>query len=160
MSEMLGNSKLRLENLFILAGVINNHEDFIMLSRLRRYRFLTALLAVSILFVSVQPAVNAAMISTSDLVATEQSRIDRVFLLNSLEREEVQTALTSQGVDLEMAKQRVASMTDEEVRALNQKMDEMPAGSGIVITVVVVFLVLLITDIVGWTDVYPLVDKQ
>jgi len=131
-----------------------------MLSRLRRYRFLTALLAVSILFVSVQPAVNAAMISTSDLVATEQSRIDRVFLLNSLEREEVQTALTSQGVDLEMAKQRVASMTDEEVRALNQKMDEMPAGSGIVITVVVVFLVLLITDIVGWTDVYPLVDKQ
>jgi len=157
---MLGNSKLRLENLFILAGVINNHEDFIMLSRLRRYRFLTALLAVSILFVSVQPAVNAAMISTSDLVATEQSRIDRVFLLNSLEREEVQTALTSQGVDLEMAKQRVASMTDEEVRALNQKMDEMPAGSGIVITVVVVFLVLLITDIVGWTDVYPLVDKQ
>ena len=83
-----------------------------------------------------------------------------MFLLNSLEREEVQTALTSQGVDLEMAKQRVASMTDEEVRALNQKMDEMPAGSGIVITVVVVFLVLLITDIVGWTDVYPLVDKQ
>ena len=131
-----------------------------MLSRLSRYRFLTALLAVSILFVSVQPAVNAAIVSTSDLVATEQSKIGREYLLSSLEREEVRTALTSQGVDLEMAKQRVASMTDEEVRALNQKMDEMPAGSGIVVTVVVVFLVLLITDIVGWTDVYPLVDKQ
>ena len=131
-----------------------------MLSRLRRYRFLTALLAVSILFVSVQPTVNAAMVSTSELVATEQSRIGKEYLLNSLEREDVRIALTSQGVNLEMAKQRVASMTDEEVRALNQKMDEMPAGSGIVITVVVVFLVLLITDIVGWTDVYPLVDKQ
>jgi hypothetical protein len=141
------------------VGVINNKEEFVMLGRLRRCRLLTALLAISILFVSVQPAVNAAMISTSDLVATEQSRVDREFLLNSLEREEVRTALTSQGVDLEMAKQRVASMTDEEVRALNQKMDEMPAGSGIVEALVIVFLVLLVTDIVGWTDVFPFVKK-
>ena len=72
-----------------------------MLSRLRRCRAITALLAVSILFVSVQPAVNAAIVSTSDMVATEQSRIDRDYLLGSLEREEVQTALISQGVDLE-----------------------------------------------------------
>jgi hypothetical protein len=114
-----------------------------MLSRLRRYRFLTALLAVSILFVSVQPTVNAAIVSTSELVATEQSKIGKEYLLNSLEREDVRTALTSQGVDLEMAKQRVASMTDEEVRALNQKMDEMPAGSGVVSTLFLIFLVLV-----------------
>jgi len=131
-----------------------------MLNRLRRCRFLTALLAVSILFVSVQPAVNAAIVSTSDMVATEQSKIDREYLLSSLEREEVRTALTSQGVDLEMAKQRVSSMTDEEVRALNQKMDEMPAGGGVVSVVIIVFLVLIITDLVGWTDVFPFVKKQ
>jgi hypothetical protein len=131
-----------------------------MLYRLRRCRFLTALLAVSILFVSVQPAVNAAIVSTSDLVATEQSKVSREYLLNSLEREEVRTALTSQGVDLEMAKQRVFSMTDEEIRALNQKMDEMPAGGGVVGVVVIVFLVLIITDLVGLTDVFPFVNKQ
>jgi hypothetical protein len=131
-----------------------------MLNRLRRCRFLTALLAVSILFVSVQPAANAAIVSTSELVATEQSKIGREYLLNSLEREEVRTALTSQGVDLEMAKQRVSSMTDEEIRALNQKMDEMPAGGGVVGVVVIVFLVLIITDLVGWTDVFPFVNKQ
>ena len=131
-----------------------------MLYKLRRCRFITALLAVSILFVSVQPAVNAAIVSTSDLVATEQFKVDREYLLNSLEREEVRTALTSQGVNLEMAKQRVSSMTDEEVRALNQKMDEMPAGSGVVGALVLVFLVLLFTDIMGWTDVYPFVNKK
>jgi hypothetical protein len=131
-----------------------------MLNRLRRCRFLTALLAVSILFVSVQPAANAAIVSTSELVATEQSKIGREYLLNSLEREEVRTALTSQGVDLEMAKQRVSSMTDEEIRALNQKMDEMPAGGGVVGVVVIVFLVLIITDLVGLTDVFPFVKKQ
>jgi len=131
-----------------------------MLNRLRRCRFLTALLAVSILFVSVQPAANAAIVSTSELVATEQSKIGKEYLLNSLEREEVRTALTSQGVDLGMAKQRIASMTDEEVRALNQKMDEMPAGSGVVEALLIVFLVLLITDLVGLTDVFPFVNKQ
>jgi len=131
-----------------------------MLNRLRRCRFLTALLAVSILFVSVQPAANAAIVSTSELVAIEQSEIGREYLLNSLEREEVRTALTSQGVDLEMAKQRVASMTDEEVKTLNQKMEEMPAGGGVVEALVIVFLVLLITDLVGLTDVFPFVKKQ
>ena len=131
-----------------------------MLNRLRRCRFLTAVLAVSILFVSVQPAVNAAIVSTSDLVATEQSQIGREYLLDALEREEVRTALTSQGVDLEMAKARVSSMTDEEVRALNQRMDEMPAGGSIVGALVLVFLVLLFTDIMGWTDVFPFVNKR
>ena len=131
-----------------------------MLNRLRRCRFLTALLAVSILFVSVQPVANAAIVSTSEMVATEQSKIDREYLINSLEREEVRAALTSQGVDLEMAKQRVVSMTDEEVRTLNQKMEEMPAGGGVVGAVIIVFLVLIITDLVGWTDVFPFVNKQ
>ncbi len=59
-----------------------------------------------------------------------------------------------------MAKQRVASMTDEEVRALNQKMEEMPAGGGVVGVVIIIFLVLVITDLVGWTDVFPFVNKQ
>jgi hypothetical protein len=59
-----------------------------------------------------------------------------------------------------MAKQRVSSMTDEEVRALNQKMDEMPAGSGVVGALVLIFVVLLFTDIMGWTDVYPFVNKK
>jgi hypothetical protein len=131
-----------------------------MLNRLRRCRLLTVLLAVSILFVSVQPVVNAAIVSTSEMVATEQTKVDREYLLKSLEREEVRTALTSQGVDLEMAKQRIASMTDEEVKALNQKMEEMPAGGGVVGVVIIIFLVLVITDLMGWTDVFPFVKKQ
>jgi hypothetical protein len=131
-----------------------------MLSRLRRCRFLTALLAVSVLFVSVQPAVNAAIVSTSDLYAAEQSQIGKEYLLNSLEREEVRTALSVQGVDWEMAKQRVSIMTDEEVRALNQRMDEMPAGGDVLSAIVLIFLVLLFTDVMGWTDVYPFVNKK
>lgn len=129
-----------------------------MLNNLRQSRFVASLLVISILFLSLQPTVNAAIISTSDLVAEQQSHVDREYLLNSLDREEVQLALVSQGVDLEMAKLRVAGMTDTEVRTLNAKMDNLPAASGIVGTVVFILVVLLITDLIGVTDVYPFIN--
>ena len=44
--------------------------------------------------------------------------------------------------------------------ALNQKMEVMPAGSGVVAALLIVFLVLVITDLVGLTDVFPFVSKQ
>ena len=128
-----------------------------MLNYLRQSRYTALLLVISVLFVSVLPTVNAAIVDTSDLVADQQSQIDRESLLNSLDREEVQVALVSQGVDLDMAKQRVAAMTDAEVKVLNAKMDELPAASGVLDTIVFVLVVLLVTDLVGLTDVYPFI---
>lgn len=128
-----------------------------MLNYLRQSRYTALLLVISILFVAIQPTVNAAMVSTSDLVAEQQSQIDREYLLSSLDREEVQLALVNQGVDLNMAKQRVESMTNAEVQSLNAKMDELPAASGILDTVVFILVVLLITDLTGLTDVYPFI---
>lgn len=130
-----------------------------MLNSLRQSRFIASLLIVSVFFISIQSTVNAAIISTSNLLTEQQSQIDRQYLLESLDRDEVQLALVSQGVDLEMAKLRVASMTNEEVRVLNAKIDELPAGSGVVGTIFFVLLVLLVTDLVGVTDVYPFIKK-
>lgn len=129
-----------------------------MLYNLRQSYFISILLITSILFISVQPTVNAAIVSTSDLVAEKQSQVDREYLLKSLERQEVQAALVSQGVDLEMAKLRVESMTALEIRELNAKMDELPAASGVLGTVVFVLVVLLVTDLVGLTNVYPFIN--
>lgn len=124
-----------------------------MLKNLRQSRFVAAMLISSILFLSVQPTVNAAIVSTTDLLAEEQSYVDRAHLLKSLDRQEVQAVLVSKGVDIKMAKLRVASMTDEEVRQLNAKMDELPAG-GIIGTIGFILVVLLITDLLGVTNVY------
>lgn len=130
-----------------------------MLNKIRGNRAISSMLVVLMLFLSIQPVVNAAIVNTTDLVAEQQSAIDRDTLLKSLDRKEVQLALVAQGVDVKLAKKRVASMTNEEVVALNNKMDQLPAGSGIIETVVFIAIVLLITDIVGWTDVYPFVRK-
>ena len=128
-----------------------------MLNNLRNNRFVAMLLVISVLFISVQPAVNAAIISTSDMLENQQSQIDRDYLLKSFDREEVQLALVNQGVDIEMAKLRVASMTVEEIRVLNSKIDELPAASGVLGTVVFILVVLLVTDLIGVTNVYPFI---
>jgi hypothetical protein len=68
--------------------------------------------------------------------------------------------LIERGVDPAMAVARVASMTPEEVRRMNQIIDELPAGgSSLPGAAVLVFLVLLFTDIMGFTDVFPFVKK-
>lgn len=113
-----------------------------MLNKFRQSRIITSLLISSILFFSVQPLVNASIVTTSELVYEQQSNLDRNTLLKSLERADVQAVLINKGVEPETAKLRVAGMTDEEIKILNSKIDELPAGG----------------EIIGVTDVYSFVN--
>lgn len=74
-------------------------------------------------------------------------------------REDVVKILRQMEVNPEMIEKRVAAMTDEEASEIAQKINTLPAGSGaigsIVGAAVLVFLVLLITDILGFTKVFP-----
>lgn len=72
-------------------------------------------------------------------------------------REDVATTFKTMGVDPKMVEQRIALMSDEEVSKISSKIDTLPAGGdfgGIVGAVVFVFIVLLITDILGFTKVF------
>jgi len=107
-----------------------------------------------LLIVSV-PA-QAGLVSTAS-VAADGSR-ERVALF--LERTDVQRQLESLGVAPQDLKSRVASLSDAEVASLAGKIDSLPAGgdagAGAVLgLILVVFLVLLITDILGLTKVFP-----
>ena len=68
------------------------------------------------------------------------------------------------GVDPVEAKARVAVMTDEEVSTIAGKIDQLPAGGDavgfLVAVAVIVFVVLLITDIIGVTDVFTFIKKR
>jgi len=130
-----------------------------MLEHLRNNRFIPKLLIISMLYLSGLTTANAAVITGTDLVSQQQDQLARDQLVQNLDREDIQKALLAQGVDPQLAKQRVASMTKEEVRLLNQKMDELPAGGSFVGAAVLVFLVLLFTDIMGYTDIFPFVKK-
>ena len=130
-----------------------------MFERLGQNRFIPKLLIITMLYLSGLSSVNAVMITGTDLVRQQQDQQARDRIIQMLDRQEVKAALVERGVDPAMAAQRVASMTPQEVQILNQKIDELPAGGDILGVAVFVFLVLLFTDIMGWTDVFPFVKK-
>jgi hypothetical protein len=89
------------------------------------------------------------------LVATDAA-LERQRLAGLLARAEVQQQLRAYGVEPGEARARVAALTDAEAAQLVSNIDELPAGGvGIVGAIVLVFLVLLVTDILGYTKVFP-----
>ena len=72
---------------------------------------------------------QAGMIGTGQ-VASSTSQTDRRVVLNFVGRSDVASQLQSFGVDVATAKDRVAAITDEEVRYLAERIGSMPAGAG------------------------------
>jgi len=99
----------------------------------------------------------ASMVSTETVVQQAQRSVDRAQLLQMLDREDVQKQLEAMGVDRTAAKQRVASMTDEEISQLNARIADMPAGGDALGVVLFIFVVFVITDLLGATDIFPFI---
>ena len=130
-----------------------------MFDRLAQNRFIPKLLILSMLYLCSLPSVNAAIVTSAQLVTQQQDQLARDRLIQLLNRDEVKDALIARGVDPAMAVERVASMTPQEVAIMNQQIDELPAGGDLLAVAVLIFLVLLFTDIMGYTDVFPFVKK-
>lgn len=116
-----------------------------------------------LLDLSVQTA-NAKMVDTNAVIAVQQETVNRERVAAFLGREDVQKVMVQQGVDPAEAQQRVASLSPSELTKMANSMDQLPAGSGgagaIVGAVVFVFVVLLVTDLLGLTHVFPFVNAQ
>jgi len=108
-------------------------------------RIVAALLVLSL---ALPYPAQAAMLSID---AGQREHINRL-----LEREDVQSRLQAYGVSAHDVKARVAAMTDDELAQLAAKIEQLPAGGeGIIGALLIVFIVLLITDILGFTKVFP-----
>jgi hypothetical protein len=71
---------------------------------------------------------QAGMIGTDQAVAAV-TQIDRTAVVSFINRADVARDLQAYGVDLSTAKDRVASLTDDEVRTLLGKIHTAPAGA-------------------------------
>lgn len=98
---------------------------------------------------------QASMVSTEQAMVTPAGNADREHVSAFFSRDDVQSALQAQGVDANAAIERVQAMSDVEVAQLADRVDQAPAGAGVVGILFTVFLVLLVTDILGLTSVFP-----
>ena len=120
-------------------------------------RISLALVACLITLMLPVAPVHAALIGTDQVVTSTQTIQDRERIRVFLQRDDVRQLLRQQGVDASDALARVGSMTNDEVNLVAGKLDQLPAGGdwGIIGALVFIFIVLLITDILGVTKVFP-----
>ena len=123
----------------------------------QRLKRLVSLLLVAAMIGGQAMPLQAAMIGTDSLLQQGQTQLDRQQLVQMLQRGDVQQQLVTLGVDVADAKMRVAQMTDSEVQQLNARLGELPAGGDVLGIVVLVFLVFVITDVIGATDIFPFI---
>ena len=120
------------------------------------------ILALSIFSIISVPA-HAAMVNTAEILKQSRHNFDRDRINTFLGRSEVQKHLLNWGINPEEAKARTDSLTDQEIEKIVARIDQLPAGGGALGTIVgaalIIFVVLLITDILGLTDIFYFVKK-
>ncbi len=101
------------------------------------------------------PYAHAGLIPTGEVSAV-QAQADRDRVRAFMDREDVRQQLQALGVDARVAQDRVAALSDEEVARIAGKLDQAPAGGDSVLGVLfAVFIILLVTDLLGLTKVFP-----
>ena len=125
---------------------------------------MSVFLAVSILLLSLpyRPAL-AAIIGTETMIDLGRAEKARDRVNDILAREDVKAAFIAQGINPLEAKARVDTLSNAEIINLADQIDQLPAGGStletVLIVALIVFLVLLFTDLMGWTDIFPFVKK-
>ncbi len=112
------------------------------------------LVSVSLISFGFMQGAAAGPIGTQALLESEigAARTARLDVL--LEREDIARQLAAFGVDPTEIRQRVAAMSDAEIAALERRIDARLVGGDALGVIGAVFLVLLILELVGVTDVF------
>jgi uncharacterized protein DUF6627 len=130
---------------------------------LRRF---VALTVAGVMFALTGPidAARAALVTTEQALEPAAALDARARVDAFLARDDVRRQMAALGVDPLEAASRVASLSDAEVRKIAGQLDRLPAGqsavAAVIGAVVLIFLVLLVTDLLGLTSVFPFVRHR
>lgn len=133
---------------------------------LRGYSRFIALPLAALMMVVTMPlgVAQAGLVGTDQVIAPSNAEADRERVAAFISREDVRGEMRKMGVDPDEAATRVAGLSDVEIQRIAAEIDRTPAGQGavsaVVGAVVLIFLILLITDLLGLTDVFPFVKKS
>jgi hypothetical protein len=128
-------------------------------------RGVALVVAVAMLVVSLPlGTAQAALVSTEQLLAAAGGAAERARVLAFLQRADVREQIVALGVDPNEAAARVQALSDAQVREIAGQLDQLPAGQsavGIIVgAILLVFLILLLTDLLGLTNVFPFVNHH
>ena len=118
-------------------------------------KFVSAGLIVCIIAAGLPFSAQARIVATEEITSPAISpSASRDTVNQFLVRDEVRQAMLGQGVTAQAALERVAAMSDAEVAQLAGRIEQAPAGGDVLGILFTVFIVLLVTDIMGLTKVF------
>lgn len=121
-------------------------------------RLIASTVAFSIALGSFPMRAHADIVPTEALLPASQTQAgdaSRARIKQFMTREDVRKALTQQGVDADDALARVDAMSDDEAADMANRIAQAPAGGDVLGVVFTLFIILLVTDILGLTKVFP-----
>ena len=119
-------------------------------------KYISVVLSVTLMSMSFTSA-RAAMISNDVVINRVQHSNAQAELLQTINRSDVKQQLLNMGVNPENIESRINLMTHEEIAQLNQQIDELPAGGDVLGVILIIFIVFVITDVIGATDIFPFI---
>lgn len=129
-----------------------------MLNKIKKL-FISALVS-AFTFVSFTQPVQAAMIGTDQVMSRETTQLNQQKVAGALERPDVVAQLERFGVSKADAQARVAALSDTEVAALANQVDSLPAGGSLLGVIGFIVVLLIVTDLLGLTRVFPFTQSQ
>lgn len=118
-------------------------------------RLVASALIVSCTAMGLPLTAQAGIVSTDEVLSSAAQTSSRERVTTFLSRADVRQTLQDQGVNGDAALERVNAMSDTEVAQLAGRIDQAPAGGDILGVMFTIFIVLLVTDILGLTKVFP-----
>ena len=119
-------------------------------------RPIAVLLSLLLALMPMIPA-QAAMIGNEQLINQHQQGQTRDSLQQLLQQQSARQQLQALGVSPDLVKNRIDSLTDSELARINQHVDTLDAGGNILGILLVIFIVFVITDVIGATDIFPFI---
>ena len=120
----------------------------------RSLHFFLGILFATLAVVGMPLPAQAGIVGSEQLLHSEQQTLKREQLQQWMARDDVRQQLQSLGVDAQQATARINALTDQELQQLALNMDTDPAGSGAIAVIGIVFVVLLILELVGVTNIF------
>jgi hypothetical protein len=133
--------------------------------RNQKLKTIALFLATLMLMISIPyKPVLALMVSTEEMLDSMRVNDAREYVNHIIAREDVEQQLMKQGVDPFEVQARIDGLSNAEIIKLAEQIENLPAGRDALGTVVgaalLVFIILLVTDILGYTNVFSFVTKK
>ncbi len=116
--------------------------------------FFATIASVTLVLGSTMGVAQSAMLDSATLLSLEQRAQSMHNIEQALSHDTLARQMEAMGVDPALVIERMAQLTDEELRTMESRLNELPAGGDVLAVIGIVFVVLLILELVGVIDIF------